>query len=311
MHRRRFLGGVAAASLAASHATAGGLDQVVPNSAGSSPPTLDTPANACDCHHHIYDGRFAVSPHWTQGFPAGATVTDYRLLQRRLGTSRSVVVQPSTYGTDNRCLLDALAQLGPASRGVAVVDTDVQASELRTLAQSGVCAIRVNFVSAQTWGRTTPKILETLVHRVNPLGWHVQILMTGNQIAEYEDLIGRLPGQIVIDHLGRIPAPNGLQHPGFAAMRRLLDKGRTWVKLTEPYEDSQLGPPYADTGEVARAYIQAAPGRVLWGTDWPHPTQRGVKPDDALLLDLLAEWVSDSALQRRILVDNPAELFGF
>ena len=115
----------------------------------------------------------------------------------------------------------------------------------------------------------------------------------------------------MVDHLGRIPEPDGLRHPGFAAVRRLLDRGRTWVKLTEPYEDSTLGPPYADTGEVARAYVRAAPERVLWGTDWPHPTQRGAKPDDALLLDLLAGWAPDDATRRRILVDNPAELFGF
>ncbi|WFU79086.1 amidohydrolase family protein [Bradyrhizobium sp. CIAT3101] len=292
-------------------AWAGGVEQAVPNTTGSAPPRLNVPADACDCHHHIYDGRFPVSPHWKQGFPPGATVTDYRLLRRRLGTTRSVVVQPSTYGIDNRCLVDALGQLGSSSRGVAVVDTDVKDEELQALADAGVRAIRVNFVSPQTWGTTTPDMLATLAKRVAAFGWHVQILMTADQIVAHESVIRVLPTKVVIDHLGRIPQPDGVRHPGFAAVRRLLDEGRTWVKVTEPYEDSKLGPPYADASEVARAYVQAAPQRILWGTDWPHPTQRGTKPDDALLVDLLAEWASDDATRQRILVENPAELFGF
>ncbi len=311
MRRRGFLAGLAVFRAGASRAMAAGTEQAVPNSTGSEPPHYDAPPNSCDSHHHIYDGRFPVSPHWHQAFPQGATVADYRLLQRRLGTTRSVVVQPSTYGSDNRCLVDALSQLGAASRGVAVVDPDVPETELQTLTEAGVVAVRVNFVSPQTWGTTTPEILETLARRVSPYGWHVQILMTADQIAAHEGVIRALPTKVVIDHLGRIPMPNGLPHPGFAAMRRLLDGGRTWVKVTEPYEDSKLGPPYADTSEVARAYVQAAPQRVLWGTDWPHPTRRGTKPDDALLLDLLADWAPEEVTRRRILVDNPVELFGF
>jgi hypothetical protein len=144
MTRRAFLAGAAAYS---SDAWAGGTEQQVPNSAGSAPPILDVPANACDCHHHIYDERFPVSPHWRQGFPPGATVSDYKLLQRRLGTIRSVVVQPSTYGVDNRCLVDALRQLGPASRGVAVVDTAAQNAGLQVLTdQEFVPSVSISFL---------------------------------------------------------------------------------------------------------------------------------------------------------------------
>lgn len=304
--------GVVAGMLACGTAAwAAGAEQAVSNSTGSSPPRFDVPADACDCHHHIYDARFPVSPHWRQGFPPGATVADYRLLRRRLGTTRSVVVQPSTYGVDNRCLVDALKQLGSSSRGVAVVDTEIQDAELRNLTDGGVRAIRVNFVSPQTWGATTPEMLVSLAKRVNPFGWHVQILMTADQIVMHETIIRSLPTKVVIDHLGRIPQPDGIRHPAFAAVRRLLDQGRTWVKVTEPYEDSKVGPPYADSSEVARAYVQAAPELILWGTDWPHPTQRGIKPDDALLLDLLMDWAPDDSTRRRILVDNPVELFGF
>ncbi|WP_050421193.1 amidohydrolase family protein [Bradyrhizobium tropiciagri] len=306
--RRGVLAGMLACGTGA---WAAGIEQAVPNSTGSAAPKLDVPTNACDCHHHIYDGRFPVSPHWRQGFPPGSTVADYQLLQRRLGTTRSVVVQPSTYGIDNRCLVDALGQLGSSARGVAVVDTEVKDPELRALNDAGVRAIRVNFVSAQTWGTTTPEMLTTLAKRIDPLGWHVQILMTGEQIATHEAAIRALPTKVVIDHLGRIPQPDGVRHPAFAAVRRMLDEGRTWVKVTEPYEDSKLGPPYADSTEVARAYVQAARQRILWGTDWPHPTQRGTKPDDALLVDLLADWAPDETTRRHILVENPVELFGF
>jgi predicted TIM-barrel fold metal-dependent hydrolase len=207
--------------------------------------------------------------------------------------------------------VDALGQLGSSARGVAVVDTNVKDAELQMLTDAGVRAIRVNFVSPQSWGTTTPEMLTTLAKRVTPFGWHAQILMTGDQIVTHESVIRSLPTSVVIDHLGRIPQPDGVKHPAFSAVRRMLDEGRTWVKVTEPYEDSKLGPPYADSSEVARAYVQAAPERILWGTDWPHPTQRGTKPDDALLLDLLADWAPDEKSRRRILVENPAELFGF
>lgn len=311
MNRRELLIAAAAVAGYARRAQAKGRDVTVPNSSGSAPPKFVAPQNACDCHHHIYDGRFPVSPHWKQGFPEGATVADYRLLQQRLGTTRSVAVQPSTYGIDNRCLVDALGQLGANARGVAVVDPSVSDEELGSLTKAGVRAVRVNFVSPQTWGKTTPDILNTLARKISAFGWHAQILMTGEQITEHESIIRDLPCDVVIDHLGRIPEPDGMAHPGYAAVRRLLDNGRTWIKVTEPYEDSKLGAPYADTGKVAASYVKAAPERVLWGTDWPHPTQRSTKPDDALLLDLLVDWAGDNRIVERILVGNPEKLFGF
>src|SRR4051812_42444977 len=249
MKRRDFLAGVTALGAGASRTVAAGAEQAVPNSTGSAAPGLNAPPDACDCHHHIYDGRFPVSPHWHQGFPPGATVSDYRLLQRRLGTTRSVVVQPSTYGVDNRCLVDALGQLGPASRGVAVVDTAGGEAELRRLTGAAVRAVRVNFVSAQTWGTTTPEILASLARRVSPFGWHVQILMTSDQIAAHESAIRALPTPVVIDHLGRIPGPDGVRHPGFAAVRRLLGTGRGWGQGSEPPAGRKTRAPYADTSE--------------------------------------------------------------
>lgn len=285
--------------------------QTVPNSAGTTPPHLKAPLNSCDSHHHIYDARFPVSPHWRGGRPNGATVADYRLLQRKLGITRHVIVQPSTYGSDNRCLLDALQQFGAEARGIVVIDDDTSDEQLKAMDRLGVRGVRVNFLTPQSWGVTTVERLQATVARIAPLGWHVQLLMSGEQIAQHEAVLAALPIPVVIDHLGRIPQPEGVDHPGARAIMRLLQRGNTWIKLSEPYADTRLGPPaYADTSALARAYIEAAPERVLWGSDWPHPTEK-IKPDDAQLFDLLADWVPDAAVREKILVGNPAALFGF
>jgi predicted TIM-barrel fold metal-dependent hydrolase len=147
--------------------------------------------------------------------------------------------------------------------------------------------------------------------RVSDLGWHVQVYATGDQIAEMEAVLARLPTPIVIDHLGRLPQPTGVDHPAYQAIRRLIDQGRTWVKLSGVYLNTKLGPPrYADATKVAQAFAKAAPERMVWGSDWPHRGQKEM-PDDAALFDLLAEWVPDETARRRVLVENPEVLYGF
>jgi len=309
-HRRRVLQALSgsAAILAARSglAPAEAEAQEVPFSAGSERPHTPMPPDAADCHHHIYDHRFPVDPH-AQLRPPDALVADYRLLQQRLGTTRNVVVQPSTYGTDNRCMLDALAQFGPNARGVAVVNTSVADDDLKRLNEQGVRGIRFNLVQA---GATTVEMLEPLSRRVNELGWLVKIHMLADQIVGIADLLNRLPSPILFDHLARIPAPAGVAHPAFRVVGGLIDKGRTWVDLSGAYIDSTMGPPtYADGGALMQAFVKLAPERMLWGTDWPHPTAK-VKPDDALLYDLFAEWVPDAGTRTRILVGNPETLFG-
>lgn len=307
LSRRHFLAG----SLLACSGLRGALAQSVPNSAGERPPRLAAPALSCDSHHHIYDARFPVSPHWRGGRPDGATVADYRLLMAKLGIARHVVVQPSTYGSDNRCLLDALGQFGSNARGIVVIEDDVPVSALQEMHQLGVRGVRVNFLSPQTWGVTTVERLRRTAERIAPLGWHVQVLMSGQQIADHETVLAGLPTSVVIDHLGRIPQPAGLDHPGAQAILRLLQQGRTWIKLSEAYADTLQGPPdYPDTSTLARAFVQAAPQRAIWGSDWPHPTEK-IMPDDAVLFDLLAAWAPDAATREQILVHNPATLFGF
>ena len=239
--RRTFLRGIGATVMAAggSRVSIGQTEQRVPWSSGAEPPKLKAPPNACDCHMHIYDSRFPVAPN-AKLRPGDATTDDYRLLQKRIGTTRNVVVTPSTYGTDNSCTLDAMAKLGSSARGVAVVDTSVSDAELKRLNEAGIRGIRFNLVQS---GATTIDMLEPLSKRVNDLGWHVQIHMLGDQIVQVEDLLRRLPSPIVFDHMARIPEPAGVDHPAFAFVRKLIDGGRTWVKLSGAYQDTKVGPP--------------------------------------------------------------------
>jgi predicted TIM-barrel fold metal-dependent hydrolase len=308
--RRRLMktsGAMALAAAAGAVRSDQAFAQQVPWSSGTESPKLKAPANACDCHMHIYDAKYPADPKATLK-PADALVADYKLLQKRIGTSRNVVVTPSTYGTDNRVTLDAIAQIGPTARGVAVVDATVTDAELKRLNGLGIRGIRFNLVQA---GATTAEMIEPLSRRVNDLGWHIQIHMKGEQIAGIEDLLLRVPSPIVFDHLGRLAQPNALDNPGFKTISKLIDKGRTWVKLSGAYQDTKVGPPtYSDTVAVARAYIKAAPERMVWASDWPHPTEKD-KPDDAVLFGLLAEWAPDEAMRTRILVQNPATLYGF
>jgi len=280
--------------------------QQVKWSAGTGTPRLKAPPNAADCHHHIYDATYPVDPKATLR-PGDASVMDYRALQRRLGTTRSVIVQPSTYGTDNRCTLDALSRLGAAARAVVVVDTQVSDAELKRLHGLGARGIRFNLAQA---GATTPEMMMPLSTRVNALGWHIQINAPPAKIMEVMPILNTVPSPIVFDHLARLP---DVSDPLFGEIRKLMDKGRTWVKLSGAYADTKVGPPsYADRTAVARAYVAAAPERCVWGSDWPHPTEQSKQlPDDAVLLDLLTEWVPDEKVRNRILVDNAAVLYDF
>jgi D-galactarolactone isomerase len=286
-------------------------ERTVPNSSGTEPPKLRAPANACDCHIHIYDDRFPP-PGPAKRLVTNARVEEYRLLKQRIGTTRTVVVQPSAYATDNRVTLDGVARLGLSNaRGIAVVHPDITDADLKKMADGGIRGVRFTLFDPTT-AVTQFEMIEPLAKRVNDLGWHVQLHLRADQIVERADLLNRIVSPIVFDHMGRLPQPEGIKNPAFQVICRLMDKGRTWVKLSGAYMDTKVGAPtYADVTEVARAYLKAAPERMVWGSDWPHPTERDHKPNDALLFDLLTEWAPDAALQKRVLVDNPAALYGF
>ena len=267
--------------------------------------TMRMPVGACDCHMHIYDGRFP-SVADARLTPPEATVEDYRALQRRLRLERVVVVTPSTYGNDNSCTLDALSKFGPVARGIAVVDPAITDAELLRLHDHGIRGIRFN----QMMNVVTPlTALETLAARIAPLGWHVQLLLRADDLAAAESRLRALPVPVVFDHLGRLPVP-GSTHPGYGVIRRLLDAGRAWVKLSGAY----LACDYEDADALARLYVAAAPERMVWGSNWPHPTATAgfhEMPDDLDLLRRLGRSVGNEPMLERVLVDNPAALYGF
>jgi predicted dehydrogenase/predicted TIM-barrel fold metal-dependent hydrolase len=283
----------------------------VANSGGTGKPKLRAPAHACDCHIHLFDSRFPPEGP-AKRLVTNASAAEYRLFQKRIGTTRVVVVTPSAYGTANAVTLDGIARFGLANaRGVVVVNPGITDSELRAMADGGIRGIRFTLFDPAT-SVTSFDMIEPLARRVNDLGWHVQLHLAGDQIVEHEALLMRIVSPIVFDHMGRFPQPQGLNHPANGIIRRLIDKGKTWVKLSSIYQDTKTGPPtYADQNAVASAYLQAAPERMVWGSDWPHPTERHEKPDDALIFDLIAEWAPDEALRQRLLVDNPAILYDF
>jgi D-galactarolactone isomerase len=310
--RRTFLTAVGAAALAVGGLEASHAQQAVPNTTGTEPAKLKAPANAADCHMHIYDPRFAETNPRPGLNPKNATVTDYRLLQKRTGTTRVVVVTPRNYATDNRVTVDALAQLGANARGVAVVHPTVTDAELKSLNDAGIRGIRFSLGGPNavvTWD-----MVEPLAKRVADLGWHLQFNVDGEQIVANADLFRRLPTTMVFDHMGHPTLPAGPEHASVAIMRGLIDRGRTWVKLSGAYDNTKIGPPdYPDATKIAQAFVKAAPERLVWGSDWPHPSmqERPPLPNDALLFDLLGVWAGDEATRQRILVENPQNLYGF
>lgn len=271
-------------------------------------PRLKAPPGACDTHMHIYDGRFPLAP-TAKIVAADALVPAYLKVRERLGIERTVVVQPSSYGADNRCTLQAMAAMGASARGIAVVDQSVGDAELDRLTRAGIRGIRYFMLpgGALTWDS-----LEPMAARVAEFGWHVQLQLDGRTLPEREAMLKRLPGTLVVDHVGKFLEPVTTAHPGFRVLAGLVENGRTYVKLSAPYETSKVGPPnYDDVGALAKALVRAAPERMLWATNWPHPTPGVAKPDDAVVLDMLLDWVPDEATRRKVLVDNPARLYGF
>jgi D-galactarolactone isomerase len=217
-------------------------------------------------------------------------------------------VQSILYGFDNRCMLDGMMQIGAGARGIAGVSSRAAAAALRMLDERGVRGARAFMLPGGVFGWDE---LAPLAPRVADFGWHVQVQMDGRELPSRAGFLAALPCPVVIDHVGKFLDPVEPAHPSFQALLRLLDTGRCWVKLSAPYETSRTGPPrFEDVSRLAAALVRHAPERLLWASNWPHPG-REPKPDDAALLDLMLDWSADPDVRNRILVDNPAILYGF
>jgi len=269
---------------------------------------LRAPPGTTDTHMHFYDGAASAAPGTPN--PGKFTVPMYQELQRRLGMGRVVVVQPNAYRDDNRVTLESMKAIGKNAKGVAVVKPGVAEAELERMTKAGICAVRIMTLHGGMLGFD---VMDAVVAQVHPFGWHANIQLDGRELPKYEAQIKRLPGKFVIDHTGKFLEPVAPEHETFKSLLRLVDTGRCWVKLSAPYETSKTGAPkYQDVGKLAKALVKKAPERMLWASNWPHPSvPKEKKPADEDLLDLLLEWAPIEATRRRILVDNPAELYGF
>jgi D-galactarolactone isomerase len=256
---------------------------------------------------HIYDSRYAAAP-TSLLRPPDATVDGYRVVQAALGLQRVVVVQPTTYGLDNSCTLDAVAELGGDARAVVVVDDQITDDELERLARLGARGARFHMLpgGAVPWG-----MMPVVAERIAAHGWHIQLQMNGRELIDRLDALIALPTPLVVDHVGRYMPPVEPDDERFGALLRLLDTGRCWVKLSAPYESAPEDTHrYPAVGRLVHALVEHAPERMLWATNWPHPGQ----PDPPSLDDLrrlAMEWMPDDTVRQRILVDNPAALYGF
>ena len=275
-----------------------------------TPPSFDVPAGTCDSHVHVFgpESRYprVDKPHYT--LPDG-NLQQLRQMARALKLERLVIVQPSYYGCDNTCMLDALAALGADARGVAMVDERVSDAELQGMHDRGVRALRLDlFLRSSLPTSELIAYIERSVRRTEALGWHVQFYTPGWVVRDLLPFLSYLEADFVIDHMGYMLESDGLTRADFDRLLTVIASGRGWIKLSAPYRIAKDGN-YARLQPLVAAVMDAAPRRVIWGSDWPHIPDGG--KDTGELLNLVATWVPDSEALNRLLVTNPAELFRF
>ena len=285
---------------------------------------FEIPPHACDCHTHIhlpekypfFDGRVYT--------PEPASPEEMAALHKALGIERVVIVTPSVYGTDNRATLEGMKFRGDTARGVAVIDDKTSESDLDAMGKAGIKAIRINLAQA---GINDPSIgrkrLEAAIERVKGRGWHVQCYTNLALLTNIKDVLASSPVPVVFDHFGGADADKGLEQPGWAELVEAVKSGKVYVKISGAYRLSNKSPDYPDSVPFAKALIDANPDRLVWGTDWPHPDSAIIpgrkstdlapllQIEDGRVLNLLAVWAPDAAVRKKILVDNPARLYGF
>jgi 2-pyrone-4,6-dicarboxylate lactonase len=275
-------------------------------------PAFRAPPGACDAHCHIFGpaGRYPYAPERTYT-PPDAPLSRFKALQSTLGLTRAVLVNASCHGRDNTVIVDAIAQSGGQYRGIANADDDFSERDFEILHGQGFRGVRFNFVK-HLGGIPDMGEFDRVLARIEPLGWHVDLHFDAADLLPFEHMLKALRLPFIIDHMGRVPTDKGLEQPPF---RQLLELARSnqkcWVKISGSERMSSAGPPFTDAVPFAQALIAAAPDRILWGTDWPHPNIAKHMPNDGDLVDLIPLMMPDSATQRRILVDNPNRLYQF
>jgi predicted TIM-barrel fold metal-dependent hydrolase len=282
-----------------------------PNRSPHPPTELVPPPGACDAHCHVFGPahRFPFSADRTYT-PPDSGIDEFERLQDRLGLSRAVFVQASCHGTDNAAMVDALRRGHGRYAGVAMIDESFSDRDIAALHEVGVRGTRFNFV-AHLGGAPDLDVFWRLVERVQHHAWHIVLHFDAKDLPGYADLLDRMPCPYVIDHMARVPVTHGVDQAPFQSLLALMADERAWVKISGAERLTVDGAaPYDDVVPYARALIAAAPDRVLWGTDWPHPNVRHM-PDDGDLVDLLAAYAPDEATRNRILVTNPETLYDF
>lgn len=272
-------------------------------------PMLKLPPGSCDCHAHLFgpQTRYRYDPK-RRYTPPDASLSDYLRMLQTLGVERAVLVQPGVYMTDNSLLLDALAENRVPLRGVAVFGPEVSDRDIERMHRLGVRGVRLNLrFEAGVSGNVAPRIAE----RIEPFGWHLQFRINPEEFVTVEPMIEQLPIDVVIDHIGQVPAEQGIASASFQAILRLAKTGRCWVKLSAPMRMSKQEFPYTDVTPFVRALVEAAPGKMVWATDWPHTTITKKMPNDGDLVELLSAWIPDAAVRKKVLVDNPQKLYDF
>ena len=290
-------------------------DDLTPTIAPPDPnpktPKLKLPPLACDSHFHVFGPhrKFPYAP--DRPFtPTDAPKEDLFRLHEFLGIQRGVFVHSTCHGSDHSVLVDLLTAAGGRYRGVALLKVDMPAAEIMRLDGAGVRGIRLHFHFAHLGAPMPRDDMRKIIAAVAPYGWHVAMHLGGQGVVEHYNFIASVDAPVVIDHIGRVDVAEGLNGAAFSALRRLLDRGNVWVKLSGTDRITKQKYPYADAVPFARTLVQEFGDRVVWGSDWPHPNQNAV-PNDGELVDLIAEIAPDANTRQLMLVDNPAKLFGF
>ena len=290
------------------------LEPCLPPVANPKKPDVATPGRACDTHFHLFGpaSRFPYSPGRAYT-PPEAPLESLLAMHVRLGFERGVVVQGNAHGTDNSVVLDALKREPKRLRGVAIVKDTTPRAEIRRMAEAGVRGLRFHHLprDASRHSGLGVEAFEMLAPHMKEFGLHVQFFMDARELPEVMPRLKNWKLPVVLDHFGAAKGVEGISAPGFQAMRTLLSEGRLWIKISGAYRSSQQYPDYPDARPLHDALIAANPDQLVWGTDWPHPRLAKDMPDTGHLLDLFNAWTPDARVREKILVANPARLYGF